>query len=471
MEMTLKPYAHYRQSRHPWLSSIPTHWEERRAKFYFREIDERSVTGREELLSVSHLTGVTPRSEKNVTMFKAESYVGHKLCGEGDLVINTMWAWMGALGIAPRRGIISSSYGVYRPMKNAFVPDYLNNLLRTRFYVSEYICRSTGIRSSRLRLYPDQFLDIPVLRPPLDEQVQMGRYLRAKNAQFLRLIRAKQRLIALLNEQKQAIIQRAVTRGFNPDVPLKPSGVDWLGDVPEHWDVVPFKLNIGFQEGPGIMAADFRESGTPLIRIAGLRAAKANLAGCNYLDPPKVEAKWSHFKIQRGDYLLSASASTGDVLEASHEVVGAIPYTGIIRLWPRTERVNMEYVRYFAASRLFQDQVDMMKSGVGIEHFGPTHLRRMLVVLPPKAEQDRLVKHLRSEVASLDGLADKAQSEITLIREYRQRLVADVVTGKLDVRGVAVPEGEGDGADAELDVAEDDGSILNEEELAMEDET
>lgn len=112
----LKPYAEYKDSGQRWLGQIPAAWQLRRAKFLFREIDERSKTGKEELLSVSHKTGVTPRSEKSVTMFLAKSNVGHKLCRPQDLVINTLWAWMAALGVSRHKGIVSPAYGVYRPL-------------------------------------------------------------------------------------------------------------------------------------------------------------------------------------------------------------------------------------------------------------------------------------------------------------------------------------------------------------------
>jgi type I restriction-modification system DNA methylase subunit len=151
-------YPNYRRPKMRWLPAVPEHWNEQRAKTFFREVDERSKTGQEELLSVSHLTGVTPRSQKKVTMFKAASYVGSKLCRPGDIVINTLWAWMAALGASKHEGIVSPAYGVYRPHHaDSFNPAYLDYLLRTRAYVAEYIGRSTGIRSSRLRLYPNQF--------------------------------------------------------------------------------------------------------------------------------------------------------------------------------------------------------------------------------------------------------------------------------------------------------------------------
>ncbi|HLF96484.1 MAG TPA: restriction endonuclease subunit S [Methylococcaceae bacterium] len=229
-------YPDYRRPEHPWIRQVPKYWDERRAKAFLREVNDRSTTGREELLSVSHLTGVTPRSQKNVTMFKAESYIGHKRCQPGDIVINTMWAWMAALGVSQHVGLVSPAYGIYRAHDpETYNPRYLDYLLRSHAYVAEYNCRSTGIQSSRLRLYPTQFLDIPFICPPRDEQDQIVAYLRAQDAKIARFIRDKRRLIELLNEQKQTLIHRAVTRGLDRDATLKPSGIKWLGDVPAHW--------------------------------------------------------------------------------------------------------------------------------------------------------------------------------------------------------------------------------------------
>ncbi len=147
----LDPNVRLKPSGVAWLGDVPEHWEVRRAKYLYREVDHRTATGAEELLSVSHITGVTPRSQKNVTMFMAESYVGHKACREGDLVINTMWAWMGALGVARQSGIVSPGYAVYRPLRDsALRPDYADLVLRTKPYLAEYVRSSTGIRSPGL---------------------------------------------------------------------------------------------------------------------------------------------------------------------------------------------------------------------------------------------------------------------------------------------------------------------------------
>jgi type I restriction enzyme, S subunit len=237
-----KPYAEYKESGERWLGQLPASWDLRRAKFLFREVDERSKTGKEELLSVSHKTGVTPRSQKNITMFMAASNVGHKICRPQDLVINTLWAWMAAMGVSKHTGIVSPAYGVYRPINTeAFLPSFADQLLRTPFYADEYQRRSTGVNSSRLRLNPEAFFRIPVVLPPPDEQAAIVRFLDHANRKIDGFIRAKRKLIGLLNEQKQAIIHRAVTRGLHPDVSLKPSGIPWLGDIAQHWEVWPLK--------------------------------------------------------------------------------------------------------------------------------------------------------------------------------------------------------------------------------------
>jgi type I restriction enzyme S subunit len=208
----LDPNVRLKPSGVEWLGDVPEHWEVRPAKWFFREVDERSVSGEEELLSVSHLTGVTPRSQKNITMFMAQTYVGHKLCRPGDLVINTMWAWMAALGVSRHMGIISPAYGVYRPHRRSpLIGDYADLLLRTRPYVSEYVRRSTGIQSSRLRLYPEQFLRIAVVCPPAKEQQAILENVRVETGEATRAIALALREIGLLRELRTRLIADVVT--------------------------------------------------------------------------------------------------------------------------------------------------------------------------------------------------------------------------------------------------------------------
>jgi type I restriction enzyme S subunit len=208
----LDPSVPLKPSGIPWLGDIPQHWDVRRAKYLFREVDERSRDGSEELLSVSHLTGVTPRSQKKITMFKAASYAGHKLCRPGDLVVNTMWAWMGALGISTYKGIVSPAYAVYRPRRpDGTVGIYMDGLLRSRPYVSNIICRSTGLRTSRLRLYPEEFFQLPIIQPPADEQRRIVETIRGETADLDAAITRLEREIRLLREYRTRLVADLVT--------------------------------------------------------------------------------------------------------------------------------------------------------------------------------------------------------------------------------------------------------------------
>src|SRR5687767_15019557 len=238
MDAELRRYPTHKNSGVLWLGEVPEHWDIRRAKELFRCIDVRSESGEEELLTVSSERGVVPRRTASVTMFKAESYVGYKLCWPGDLVINSLWAWARGLGVSQYHGIVSTAYGVYRARTGTDIdPQFIHNLVRSTAFHWELRVRSKGVWTSRLQLTDESFLGCPFPVPPLAEQTAIVRYLDYVDRRIRRYIRAKQKLIKLLEEQKQAIIHRAVTRGLEPNVRLKPSGVEWLGEMPEHWEV------------------------------------------------------------------------------------------------------------------------------------------------------------------------------------------------------------------------------------------
>ena len=244
----LDPNVRLKPSGVEWLGDVPEHWKVRRAKFFFREADERSTAGTEELLSVSHITGVTPR-KKSVTMFLAESNMGYKLCRPGDIVINTMWAFMAALGVARQNGLVSPSYGVYRPLNiERLRHDYIDSLLRTEAYRTNYLIRSTGITSSRLRLYPESFLDIPVLCPPNTEQDDIVEYLERATAATNAGIERARRQIALVQEYHTRLIADVVTGKLDvreaaaqlPDETGEEDQIDEDGLIPDNMNDGPY---------------------------------------------------------------------------------------------------------------------------------------------------------------------------------------------------------------------------------------
>ena len=206
----LDPNVPFRDSGIPWLGEIPAHWETERARWLFGERDQRSDTGEEELLTVSHLTGVTRRSEKDVNMFEAETTEGYKVCLSGDLVINTLWAWMGAMGVSPVDGIVSPAYNVYEPGAR-FHPSYGDALVRLPIFAQEVTRYSKGVWSSRLRLYPEGFFAVSLPVPPPSEQREIVAHIAKETGKLDGLRAATERTTALLKERRAALIAAAVT--------------------------------------------------------------------------------------------------------------------------------------------------------------------------------------------------------------------------------------------------------------------
>lgn len=212
----IRPHVPLRESGVEWLGEIPKHWDTKRARWLFRERDDRSETGSEKLLTVSHLTGVTPRSEKEVNMFEAQSTKGYKICLRGDLVINTLWAWMGAMGVAAEDGIVSPAYNVYEPV-DQIDPAYIDALVRLRVFAQEATRHSKGVWSSRLRLYPDEFFAIALPVLPLSEQREIVAFFENEGKKLDCLIEAASEAITLIEERRAVMIESAITGTIDVD--------------------------------------------------------------------------------------------------------------------------------------------------------------------------------------------------------------------------------------------------------------
>ncbi len=465
----LRPYPEYKESRLPWLEQVPRHWEINRAKAYLVAIDERSKSGKEELLTVSSARGVVSRSSANVTMFRAKSYAGHKLCWPGDLVINSLWAWGGGLGVSRFHGIVSSAYSVYRRRPSANInPRFLHELVRSSAFHWELQIRSKGVWISRLQLTDTAFLDSPIPLPPPDEQAAIVRFLDWANGRLERAIRAKRKVIALLNEQKQAIIHRAVTSGLDPTVPVKASGIPWLGDVPQHWEVRRLKSLCRFvTSGSRGWARYYADNGFVFLRIGNISTTSVDLRlkRITYVTPP-AGAEGERTRAMPDDVVLSITAQIGAVGIVPEGLGAAFvnQHTALIRL-RRAESVP-RWVAYSLLSKFGKDQCRLMTNGGTKIGLTLDDVRCLVVLLPPTGEQAAIVSGIERQTHHLDATISRLEREIELLREYRTRLVSDVVTGKLDVREAAarMPD------EASLEtIADADG--LSDENEAIDEET
>jgi type I restriction enzyme, S subunit len=459
----LKPYAEYKESGLPWLGQVPGHWEVRRAKFLLREVDLRSESGKEQLLRVSQYTGVTQRkaadgSEAPDT--RASSLVGYKRVQPNDLVVNIMLAWNGSMGVSRYDGIASPAYCVYRFNENA-LPWYFHELLRTPAYKQRIKTASTGVVESRLRLYSDDLGRLELPLPPVDEQTTIVRFLDWANGRLERAIRAKRKVIALLNEQKQAIIHRAVTRGLAPSVPLKPSGIPWLGDIPGHWEL--WRISRFARVGNGSTPSRANPSYWHGGNYPWLNSSQVNRGHIDSADQfvTALALRECHLpKVPAGSVLVAITGQgktrgMSAVLEVEATINQHIAF-----ITPRIPVASPAYIHLALTAAYLQLRAASDDSGSTKGAITCEELKRFKLPMPPRAEQDGLLRRIQTETRELNTAISRLEREIELLREYRTRLVADVVTGKLDVREAAarLPD------EAPVDTVECDNNLGDETE-------
>jgi type I restriction enzyme S subunit len=280
-------------------------------------------------------------------------------------------------------------------------------------------------------LRTDQWENLRVPMPSPAGQERIAIFLDEQTARIDALIAEKDRLIERLHELGIALCAYEMAGGSSA---MTPTHYECFPTVPKTWRVLPFKHAVRFLEGPGIMAADFRDEGIPLLRVSSVRGEVATLDGCNYLDPSKVAKTWNHFRVKKGDLLISASASMGRVSLVTEETEGAVPYTGIIILRPIEGVITRDFVRHFVVSDQFMRQIDNMKSGATIQHFGPSHLNRVMIATPfSLVEQEAVAKRLTERRSQHLYLTEHAVEHIGRLREYRSSLITAAVTGQLDI--------------------------------------
>ena len=424
----LNPYPEYKESGQEWLGTVPAHWEVRRAKFLLRETDARSTTGKEQLLRVSQYTGVTERKSLNGSDSpdtRAASLRGYKIVRKSDLVINIMLAWNGSLGVSSFDGIVSPAYCVYR-LNPELNPWYFHELLRIPGYKGRIKTASTGVVESRLRLYSDDLGCIESLLPPPAEQAAVVRFLDHWNGRLEKAIRAKRRVIALLHEQKQAVIHRTVTGGLDSNVKLKDSGIPWLGEIPEHWDVFRLSFLADFSNGKA-HEQFFDPNGEYVCvnaRFVSTGGGAVKYCTKNFCPARRGEVLMVMSDLPNGRALARAYLVNDDRKYAVNQRVCVL----------RSKQIEPGFLAY-AANRNYG--LLRHDDGSNQTHLSNGDYKSLPVQCPPLEEQKAIVQTLDKHVAEVNIRIEFLEREIALLREYRTRLTADVVTGKLDVRAAA----------------------------------
>jgi type I restriction enzyme S subunit len=475
----LKPYPEYKAANLPWVREVPSHWSVSAVKRAFEvQLGKmlQNQAGIGDLLvpyfKAQHVQWSGVRTVKLPQMWASQRDLSRYGVRHGDLLVCEG-------GEGGRCGIVQ------RPPPNAVIQNALHRVRPRMDDRVEYLslvmsCVSSSgwfdalnNKATIAHFTGEKFGALAIPLPPPAEQAGIVRFLGAVDRKVNRFIRAKRRLIEVLTEQKQAIITHAVTRGLNPDAPRKPSGIDWLGDVPEHWEVAALRLR--YDQCLGKMLDAKRITGAHLVSY--LRNTDVQWDQINTDDLPQMDIEpheLRRFTVQPGDLLVCEGGDVGRCAfwEGQMEVCGF--QKAIHRLRPlKPER---EYPRFLFYLMFLASKLGIFVAGGSestIAHLTGDKLRAHRFVFPPRAEQKAIAAYLDDELRTLEGTVQVIRREIDLIREYRTRLVADVVTGKLDVRGhpwakeAAAPAG----ADEAESIPEDagmDGEGAAESEEVME---
>jgi len=360
----------------------------------------------------------------------------YKLVQPRDIAYNKMRAWQGAIGASALRGIVSPAYVVMRLRTNENLPSYFHHLYRTPQFAKEAERWSYGITSDMWSLRPEHFKMIYTPAPLPSEQGAIVRFLDWANGRLDRAILAKRKVIALLNEQKQAIIHRAVTRGLDPSVPLKPSGIPWLGDIPRHWELTRLK-HISPQITVGIVIQPARlyvAKGVPCLRSLNISSGQISTDDLVFISP-ESHRKNSKSQLSKGDVVVVRTGRTGIAVAVNQEFDGANCIDLLIVR--KTRRLLSEYLLVYLRSYGAKSDIAFNSVGAIQAHYNTETLGNLRIPLPSMPEQQAILSSLEVRLSPTEIRIKRVRREIELLSEFRARLVADVVTGKLDVREAA----------------------------------
>jgi type I restriction enzyme S subunit len=400
-----------------WLANAPEHWNTLRIKNIFAEIDDRSETGKEELLSVSHYTGVTKKRDRLANeddfISNAKTLVGYKKVAENDLISNIMLAWNGSLGISKYNGITSPAYCVYR-IKGDNNPDYYGYLFSTAFMKAEFRKKSYGIIDSRLRLYSDKFFSIPAPVPTKTEQDQIVTYIKEQSLKIKYFIKKKKTFIDLLLEQKQSVsFERIHHNGVKFGYPQRriKSFAEILRGKFSHRPRNDKRLYDGIypfiQTGDVSRANKYIESYKQTLNDWGFSVSK---------------------EFPKGTLCLTIAANVGDVAILNFDACFPDSILGIV---PNSE-VDLDYLYYALKSykaKFISESTLTTQYNLNIEKVGP-----IKISLPSIEEQKKVVKTIKTETAKVDQAITQAQKEIELIKEYKEAMIAEAVLGKFNYK-------------------------------------
>ncbi len=443
----LRPYCDYKTSMSPFERSIPAHWQENRLSWMFKFTSVQNNSD-EELLSVFLDKGVVSyasTSQKQVHK-PSEDMSKYQLVEVGDFVLNNQQAWRGSVGVSKYRGIISPAYYILKP-RTEINSDFLNYMVRDKDVVDQFVLASKGVGSIQRQIFVPYLKRTVLATPPRPEQDQIVRFLDWKIAEMVHFIKEKKREIRRLLELKKAIVNRAVTRGLHDDVPMKDTGIEWLPQIPAHWNICSlrqFLFSVSEKNHPEMLLLS-------VTREQGVIQRDVDNYDTNHNYIPD---DLSGYKlVRKGQFVINK-------MKAWQGSYGVSEYDGIVSpayFVFNLRFPNKEFFHFAMRSRVYVNFFAQFSDGIRIGQWDLSmqKMKHIPFFVPPEEEQKEILKSIPSKTAEIDALIDALYKEISCVQELRTRTISDVVTGKVDVRNVEVPQYEPE-ADDIIDEEEPD---------------
>jgi type I restriction enzyme, S subunit len=430
-----KPYPKYKNSGIAWLGEIPEHWEVKRAKWVFKELSVKGFPN-EPLLAATQTKGVVLKSKyENRTVVAQNNLETLKLVEPDDFVIS-LRSFQGGIELAHDRGIISPAYTVLR-LKDQNQKGFFKYLLKSKEYINSLTLLVTGIREGQ-NIDTNKFKESLLFCPPKEEQTAIARFLDYKLAKINRFIQKKKQLIKLLNEQKAAIINQAVTKGLDPNAKMKDSGIEWLGEIPEHWEVRKLKYMADVVLGKMLCNEDkggyFKK---PYLKSKNIQWLNVDISD--------VEEMWfsnselEMYRLKKGDLILSEGGEVGKTCMWNDELDECYIQNSAHKVKINSGSLNT-YFLYLFNTYGKKGGFDSIVNRVSIAHLTKDKLINIKCLVPPLSEQQKIVSYIEQETEIINTTISKIEKELALTEEYKTALIAEAATGKIDVRGYEVPE-------------------------------
>jgi type I restriction enzyme S subunit len=417
----LQKYSAYRNSGVEWLGEIPEHWEIKRLGSLLKPISEKNKPELP-LLSITREKGVIQRNiedEDENHNYIPDDLSGYKVLRKGQFGMNKMKAWQGSYGISKFTGIVSPAYYVF-DFYYEVDPDYFNTAIRSKKYISFFGSASDGVRIGQWDLSKTRMKQIPFILPPKQEQTAIATFLDEKCGKIDTTIVQKEKLIELLKERKQIIIQNAVTKGLDHQVKMKDSGVEWIGEIPEHWEVKKLKFSATLRSEKTIS----RNSSLPYLGLENIESWTGNLVETD----SETEGQANRFY-------------SGDVLFGKLRPYLAKVYlsekdgicSGEILAFKANEEVLNSFLHKTLLSYRFIDLVDSSTYGAKMPRANPTYIQLQNIPIPGLDEQKEIVKYIDVQIEKSDKAIKYQQQQIEKLKEYKSSLIDAAVTGKIKV--------------------------------------